>query len=79
MTVYGWPPIVSVPVRLDADGFALTVNEIVDGPVPLALPASTVIQLSLLVAFQTQPVSVFNPTLPGPPAAAIDCPDDAKE
>jgi hypothetical protein len=67
VTVKVCPATVIVPVR-DALWLALTVNCTVPLPLPLAPPV-IVIQATLLVAAQSQPVTVVTLTEPDPPLA----------
>jgi hypothetical protein len=65
-----WPPIVIVPERVDALGFAATSNAIVLLPLPLVAPTS-VIHVALLAAVQLHPsAAVTLVELDPPPAAA---------
>jgi hypothetical protein len=54
VTVNVRPPIVSVPERCDAVGFAATSNVVNPSPLPLAPPV-TVIHAALLTADHEQP------------------------
>jgi hypothetical protein len=68
VTVYAWPPIVTVAV-LAAPGFAATVTVALPVPVPLA--GATVAHAALLDAVHPHVPSVaVTPTLDAPPAAA---------
>ena len=69
VTVNVLPAIVSVPVRLDVEVLAATVNPAVEDPVP---PAPAVIHGTFEVDVQAQPAAAVTPTLPLPPAAPID-------
>jgi hypothetical protein len=70
VTVNGWPPMLTVPVREVRAVFALTVSDTVPLPVPLA-PELTMIQAAVLAAVQRHPVFAVTPTLAVPPAAAV--------
>jgi hypothetical protein len=71
VTVTVWPATVNVPVRGDADVFAVT--EKVTVPAPLALlPPVTVIHAALLAAVQLQLLSVLTPTVPVPALAVSE-------
>ena len=67
VTVKVWPAMVTVPVRC-GPVFAATENCVAPAPLPLA-PEVTVIQASLLVAVQAQPVWAVTVTEPPPPLA----------
>jgi hypothetical protein len=71
VTVNVWPPIVSVPCRCEAAGFAPMLNETVPLPSPLVAPTS-VIQGALLVAVHVQPVMPVTAVDVDPPAAAAE-------
>jgi len=72
VTVNVAPAIVSVPVRLEATGFAAMSNVAEPLPDPVAPPVS-VIQAALLAAVHAQPVARVTVLLPLPPAAENDC------
>ena len=63
--------MVTVPVRLEATGFAATLKPAVPFPDPVA-PLVTVIQESLLAAVHEQPVATATVLLPVPPDAVND-------
>lgn len=65
------PAIVRVPVRLEATGFAATLNPAVPLPDPVA-PLVTVIHESLLAAVHGQPVAAVTLLLPVPADAVKD-------
>ena len=69
VTVNVAPAMVSVPVRLDATVFAVTLNPTVPLPEPVA-PLVTVIHAALLAAVHEQPVATVTALLPVPPDAA---------
>jgi hypothetical protein len=71
VTVKVWPPAVIVPVRCAVVEFAATLNVTVPVPDPVAPPV-TVIQATLLVAVQPQPLEVVTEKDPLPPAAVTD-------
>ena len=71
LTVNGWPAMVSVPTRA-APVFAATLNATDPSPLPL-VPDVMVIQDSLVVAVQAQPLADETATgLPAPAEAATD-------
>ena len=72
MTVNVAPPIVKVPVRLEATVLAATLKTTVPLPEPVA-PLVTVIHAALLTAVHAQPVAAATVLLPVPPAAVKDC------
>jgi hypothetical protein len=63
LTVNVWPAMVTVPVRSFLPGGAAALYPTVPLPVPLA-PDVTVIQFSLLLAVQAQPLAVETETDP---------------
>ena len=63
--------MVSVPVRLEATGFAATLNPAVPFPDPVA-PLVTVIHAALLAAVHEQPVATVTLLLPVPADAVND-------
>ena len=65
------PPIVRKPLRANEEVFAAALKATVPLPVPLA-PDVTVNHVVPLVAVHAQPAWAVTPTVPGPPAAAID-------
>jgi hypothetical protein len=71
VTVKLAPAIVSVPVRLDAAGFAATSNVTEPLPDPVAPPVS-VIHAALLAAVHAQPVAAVTLLAPLPAAAVKD-------
>jgi hypothetical protein len=71
VTVNVLPAIVSVPVRVDVEVFALTLKLVVPFAVPDAPPV-TVIHDALLTAVHAQPVPAVTVALPVPPPEAID-------
>jgi hypothetical protein len=71
VTVNVAPPIVSVPVRIDATAFAVTLKPTVPLPEPVA-PLVTVIQDALLAAVHAQPVATLTVLLPVPAEAVND-------
>ena len=66
-----WPPMVRDAARASPLVLAATRNMTTPAPVPED-PLTTVSQLSLLVAFQVQPVDVVTVTFPVPPGASND-------
>jgi hypothetical protein len=67
------PPIVIVPDRVDAFGFAAALKLTLPLPVPVA-PAVTVNQLVLLLtAVHVQPAGDVTDVEPVPPPATTDC------
>ena len=65
------PAIVSDPVRLLAEVFAVTLKDTEPAPVPVA-PLVTVIQLLLLTAVQAHQSAAVTVAVPAPPAEAND-------
>jgi hypothetical protein len=72
VTVNVCPPIVSVPWRCDAFGFAATANDVEPLPLPLAPDVMVNHVVSLLAAVHAQPFGVVMLVEPLPPAATTD-------
>ena len=72
VTVNVCPPTLIVPVRCVVAELAATLKLTVPLPDPLAVPV-TVIQLTLLVAVQAQPLPAVTENDPDAPDAATDC------
>lgn len=71
LTVNVFPAIVSVPVRLPEELFALTLNDTDPVPIPDA-PLVTVIQSLLLTAVQVHQYAAFTVAAPTVPAGPKD-------
>src|ERR1044071_2817972 len=65
-----------MPVRAEEFGLVAAVKLTVAGPVPLVLPVFTVSHGESLVALQGHAGPVDTSTLPPPPVAGTDCPDE---
>ena len=73
MSVNVCPATLIVPV-LDAPALAATLNDTADAPLPDA-PAVTAIHESFDTAVQAQAAPAVTAIVPGPPEAAIVCPE----